>query len=427
MNPFRRMIAVGLLVLVLPFTAALQPVFSADPPPPVYVVLFTHIEDNCPAGTLGSEESRQNYFIWRQTLIATAELFRKNELQWVFEPDWTFLLAGLEYETDSVTTSTNGKNLFRHLKEDLGVAIDPHSHENGGYSYTDVAHLLDSLGVGGSTVMGGHIWDPTLPQFQDWDRFRVPVRGSVYPRAVWRGDILMGHGTPNHVNDPHVSGVWRPKDRDHFFEHDPAGNIVAVGQCKESRDDTYGSVIRYLNELTGLYASGTVPAGTMLTLTTHLSPGELNAPHSFRMIEDSILVPLARLQTQGKAKVTDFTTLVMDWENDFGSDSFIYDPDGSTPVERAGEPLPENYSLLQNHPNPFNPSTCIVFRLPVSDRVTVRVYDMMGREAAVLADRFMASGSHRLEWNASGFESGVYFCRIQAGEFTAVRKMVLMK
>jgi hypothetical protein len=59
--------------------------------------------------------------------------------------------------------------------------------------------------------------------------------------------------------------------------------------------------------------------------------------------------------------------------------------------------------------------------------VTVKIYNIMGREEAVLAERRMSAGFHRLEWNASGFENGVYFCRIQAGEYTAVRKMVLMK
>ncbi|MDM7925605.1 MAG: T9SS type A sorting domain-containing protein [bacterium] len=93
----------------------------------------------------------------------------------------------------------------------------------------------------------------------------------------------------------------------------------------------------------------------------------------------------------------------------------------------AGVSVPFRFALFQNHPNPFNPSTSVGFRLPVPGPVNVKVYDIMGREAAVLADRFFSAGSHRLEWNASGIGSGVYFCRIQAGEFTAVRKMVLMK
>ncbi len=93
----------------------------------------------------------------------------------------------------------------------------------------------------------------------------------------------------------------------------------------------------------------------------------------------------------------------------------------------AGVSIPFRFALFQNHPNPFNPSTSVGFRLPVPGSVTVKVYDVMGREVAVLADRLFSAGSHRLEWNATGFESGVYFCRIQAGDFTAVRKMVLMK
>ncbi|MDM7925602.1 MAG: exo-alpha-sialidase [bacterium] len=93
----------------------------------------------------------------------------------------------------------------------------------------------------------------------------------------------------------------------------------------------------------------------------------------------------------------------------------------------AGVSVPFRFALFQNHPNPFNPATFIGFTIPYSERVTVKVYDTMGREIAVLADRSMSAGSHRLEWDASGFGSGVYFCRIQAGEFSAVRKMVLMK
>jgi len=96
-------------------------------------------------------------------------------------------------------------------------------------------------------------------------------------------------------------------------------------------------------------------------------------------------------------------------------------------TNEAGRSLPECFNLSQNYPNPFNPSTSIGFSLPVPCRVTVKVYDMMGRDVAMLAERFLTAGTHRLEWNASGFVSGVYFCRIQAGEYTAVRKMVLMK
>lgn len=156
------MLVTLLMLIVLP---KVQTAFSQTPPP-VYVVLFTHIEDNIPVGVLGSQQSKQNYLWYRGRLIAVANLFINYNVRWAFQPDWKFLLAALMYEDSSLIGTTNGKNLLRYMKEDLQVVIDPHSHEQQGYNYTDVAHLLDSLGVGGSTVIGGHIWDPSLPQFQ---------------------------------------------------------------------------------------------------------------------------------------------------------------------------------------------------------------------------------------------------------------------
>ena len=83
--------------------------------------------------------------------------------------------------------------------------------------------------------------------------------------------------------------------------------------------------------------------------------------------------------------------------------------------------------LNQNYPNPFNPSTSIGFSLATEGSVSIEVFDMTGQQVAVLADCRMSAGSHRLEWNASGLESGVYFCRIQTGNFTTARKMMLIK
>src|SRR6185503_13633318 len=150
------------------------------------VVLFTHIEDSSPGGTLGTDQNRASFATLRAKLIEMAERSAAHDLPWVLQPDWKFLEAAKLYEDATATTSTGGKNVLRYLHEDLGLAIDPHSHESGGYNYTDVAFLLDELGVGGSTVIGGHIWDPSLAQFQAWDRFREAIAGEKYPNASWR-------------------------------------------------------------------------------------------------------------------------------------------------------------------------------------------------------------------------------------------------
>lgn len=291
---------------------------SASVPPPVHVVLFTHIEDNTPAGTIGTPTNRMIYLNLRTRLLEVATLARLYDARWSFEPDWKILLAAQQYERSIDGPSTANVNFLVYLRNSLGVAIDPHSHENGGYNYTDIAHLLETLGVGGSTVIGGHIWDPAYPQFQEWDRFRVPVPGLRYPTALWRGDILMGSGTPNHVNDPIVSGVWRPRDRYDYWTDDPAGNIAAIGAF---RGDVAG-----ISELSDLYESGQVDPACMLTASVHIKPADISAPGGLAAIEASVLQPLAALRDQGRVVLTDFTSLIGIWREKFGARACTYDP-----------------------------------------------------------------------------------------------------
>ncbi|MBM4380973.1 MAG: hypothetical protein FJ086_16995, partial [Deltaproteobacteria bacterium] len=253
------------------------------------------------------------YLQTRQRLLDNAEAFQRRGLTWVFQPDWKLLVAAQAYEDETTRASTAGKNVLQFLREDRGVVVDPHSHEKQGYTYTDVAHLLGQLGVGGSTVIGGHVWDPSLPEFAHWERFRTAQPGSKFPGASWRGDILMGHGTPNHVNDPTASGIWRPKDPDHFFEDDPAANITAVGD--------YTHDLEGVSTLLGLYDSGAVPASCMLTSTYHLTPAALGNPAA---VEADLLAPLDTLVAGGRVVVTDFTSLVQTWNSAYGAASCLH-------------------------------------------------------------------------------------------------------
>ena len=94
---------------------------------------------------------------------------------------------------------------------------------------------------------------------------------------------------------------------------------------------------------------------------------------------------------------------------------------------------PVNFQLSQNFPNPFNPSTTIIFYLPATERVAMKVFDVTGREVETLVDGVVPAGEHRLDWNATGLASGVYFCRMSAvsaggaGQFTRTVKMMYEK
>jgi hypothetical protein len=89
--------------------------------------------------------------------------------------------------------------------------------------------------------------------------------------------------------------------------------------------------------------------------------------------------------------------------------------------------LPTTYSLSQNYPNPFNPTTNINFTLQKASNVTLAVYNVLGQKVASLVNSFMREGSYTYQFDASKLASGVYFYRIDAGNFTASKKMILMK
>jgi hypothetical protein len=88
---------------------------------------------------------------------------------------------------------------------------------------------------------------------------------------------------------------------------------------------------------------------------------------------------------------------------------------------------PEKFALHQNFPNPFNPSTKIRFTLQQESDVKIKVFDQLGQEVTRLLDTQMESGYHEVEFNAAGYASGLYFYSIEAGSFTEVKKMMLLK
>lgn len=89
--------------------------------------------------------------------------------------------------------------------------------------------------------------------------------------------------------------------------------------------------------------------------------------------------------------------------------------------------LPTEFVLMQNYPNPFNPTTTISYALPQPAHVTLAVYDMLGRQVAVLVDENASAGVHDVRFDATGLSSGVYVYRLHAGTFTQARGLVLAK
>jgi hypothetical protein len=123
---------------------------------------------------------------------------------------------------------------------------------------------------------------------------------------------------------------------------------------------------------------------------------------------------------------------------DAGDPAYPYDPDSTVTdmgafyfhhVTKVNESpvLPGRIVLLQNYPNPFNAQTSISYTIPYESHVTIEIFDLLGRKVQTLIDRNEAPGAHSVTWNASGFPTGVYFYRLNAGQHSITYNMTLLK
>ncbi|MGD0338143.1 MAG: FG-GAP-like repeat-containing protein [Bacteroidota bacterium] len=100
---------------------------------------------------------------------------------------------------------------------------------------------------------------------------------------------------------------------------------------------------------------------------------------------------------------------------------------GTVGVESDGQTLPTHFSLMQNYPNPFNPTTTINYQLPSRSHVTLKVFDILGRDVATLVAEEKAPGRYTATWNAADLAGGVYFYKMSAGSFSETKKLILLR
>lgn len=101
---------------------------------------------------------------------------------------------------------------------------------------------------------------------------------------------------------------------------------------------------------------------------------------------------------------------------------------GPLPTDvRLSENIPSEFGLQQNYPNPFNPSTTIQYQVATAGHVSLKVYNLLGQEIAILVNDVKAPGTYALKWNADGIPSGIYFYKMQSGSFGATRRLMVLK
>lgn len=206
---------------------------------------------------------------------------------------------------------------------------------------------------------------------------------------------------------------------------------ISFNKTIDSINPTSTSVVRMRNPVMGPY-SGQVTYTTSIspspapgTLTPTFSPGNVR---TFTGVSDSVLI-----NTTSTANVPQGLYTVTVTGTETGGPrvhirTYQIRIGNFVGIQQTNTEVPQVYSLQQNYPNPFNPVTNIKFGLPKGSFVTLKIYDMLGKEVASLINNMnMAAGNYTYDFNAINVPSGIYFYKLSAGEFSDVKKMTLVK
>jgi hypothetical protein len=206
--------------------------------------------------------------------------------------------------------------------------------------------------------------------------------GGVAPTG---GAILRGTG----VTDVPINGIF------------PGPNVIHIVY-----DSASSSVKVYKN---GVFANSVSQTPFNFTAGTGFTVGGYSSSAGLEGLMDEF---------RFYKRALDSAEIANTWNQDLGLIT------GVTPVSTQ---IPKEYKLSQNYPNPFNPVTKINYALPNSGFVTLKVYDMLGREVVKLISENKVAGNYSVDFNASNLTSGVYFYRLEVNGFIDTKKMLLIK
>jgi len=246
---------------------------------------------------------------------------------------------------------------------------------------------------------------------------------SLVSPNVYEFEIYLRHTNQGEANFEYTLGQY-------FFDFNP---VIANGGAL-----TFSMIGSDLPQQ--LQPRNPTVSGNQLRLAVNSMPPKENLPQISDKSPGTLIAKM-RLETSVKSFSNEALNLKLRTgpENPFTkvfvySDNQIIDVSKEEEVTADNIPevenitsLPKEFSLKQNYPNPFNPSTNINYELPITGFVSLKIYDLTGKEIAILVNEQQSAGNYTVRFNGNNFASGIYFYRIEAGDFTQVRKMFLIK
>jgi len=327
---------------------------------------------------------------------------------------------------------------------DVGVELEANGHYNYGEIYTqtvkvqqslevrgDLGHLDTQFGTSGTYYVQPYsYWTSYGALALDYKVTQLPTGGNSFWQQryggkpdlafslPWRYDPEKGYPLPG--NDT----TYRYRSRDVFLSKvDPHGgdSVFIVARVRNFGLQSISSPFTVK-----FYDGNPNTGGNQLGETT---VDTIIAARGYRNVLLPWVIPVSQFMDSLRIYA------VIDQENAVSNEVHENNNIGWAPAIGYGSivgvesemAVPEKYTLYQSYPNPFNPSTTIKYSVPNNQVVSLKVYDILGREVAVLIDEYKTAGTYSTDFNASKFASGVYFYQLRAGDFVETKKMILMK
>ncbi len=279
---------------------------------------------------------------------------------------------------------------FRNLIYNIGVG-------NSNANYTGMAFKFNSaLGHSGTIFIFHNTIYAGLPN-QDGFTLRVP---ATWDKLKMRNNIW--YGTRYALNNAQESDD-RPLDIDYNNSFTSSSNTFARWTINK---DYYFSTFEEFQNQTGHELNG------ISEDPLFMSPSEADfaLSESSPAVDRGVLIPGINSDYSGN-----------------GPDIGAFESDYTAVAVRELKVLPEIFSLSQNYPNPFNPVTTIEYSIPTTSEVTLKIFDLLGREVATVVNKYQQAGKYKTTLNASSLPSGVYYYQLKAGTLMSTQKLVVLK
>jgi len=268
-------------------------------------------------------------------------------------------------------------------------------------------------------------------------QYKVATKGlGAYDNYITKGtpeNQLFGiSGTPGHFDQylAPLINTYAPSYYPSFVSDLDSTNVDSHGRTVHQRLMMYSPLYYLIDNAT--YYSGGGSGSSTVALYWRIRSGikqsdaplntETNLALALKNYNGVIDVDFETIWGVGHVQAEDTgsaNTNFIQWVN-----SCVAVPTG---ILQETTETPSSFQLFQNYPNPFNPSTKISWQSPVGSQQTLKIFDILGNEVAILIDEFKPAGKYEVEFYAASLPSGVYFYQLRAGNFIETRKMLLMK